>query len=532
MTVESGTPKAANRRRWLSLVGVALVVVAFLWLSPTLGTATPAESVVVPVPEAGAPPAPPREEQTDIVQEPTAPAEFGFDTSLDPADVLDNLECRMQAGRGVAGDVAVVVLPTDGGAKFSVVDGEGAVADGFLPFDPHSIRLGRRKDGVPVVGLGDLRLNSGTFRPPESPAPVRIYMGEQVVYESEKVYNFRIARDGTSFAVHEPLAGDASRLVVHNLDLRTERHFDLGTRLTPENAYDPGHTMRYTLDGTEVMFWSTHADSWGNGDYWFYPAGEGSMRHIVVSGVVDGDSPPARQGAQVDGVARRIVVENGAGATLISSREGYFVERPDDLTPDEYGHVWRVAKRTFDFEAGETVDVWQRRVNLRSSPQRRSVSNDGRWLAIGGLNFHLFDAETGRVAFTYPKVGHHEEQLARLASVVGENATTADLGRLGGINFVGGYLAFKRTFGNLASCATPPGEEYDDLRWRQCVGDLRRRGNFRTVYDLFELDAITLDSQPVHRVENYRGETTCVAGSGPLGGLGDAGGRLVYEASF
>ena len=145
------------------------------------------------------------------------------------------------------------------------------------------------------MGLGDLRLNSGTFRPPESPAPVRIYMGEQVVYESEKVYNFRIARDGTSFAVHEPLAGDASRLVVHNLDLRTERHFDLGTRhdagerLRPR----PHHALHLGRNGSHVLVDARRL--LGQRRFTgFYPAGEGSMRHIVVSGVVDGDSPARR----------------------------------------------------------------------------------------------------------------------------------------------------------------------------------------------------------------------------------------------
>ena len=143
--------------------------------------------------------------------------------ALKPREVLGNLECTMLAGRGAASGSAVVVVRSETGARFSVVDGGGSLLAGTLPFRPHQFRLGRQQDGTPVVGLGDLRLNSKQFRPVASPEPVRVYVGEQIAYDSDKAWDFLVAHDGSSFAVHEPIAGGASRLVVHDLELGTER---------------------------------------------------------------------------------------------------------------------------------------------------------------------------------------------------------------------------------------------------------------------------------------------------------------------
>lgn len=505
MTVDDHPARSAGRRRRLALGGAAMLslAVASLWLFLDRRPDTPAEPVAEAAP---APREPTRPEPTAVAETPppAAPApEPERDAVLHPFEVLGNLECTMVAGYGAASGTALVVLPTATGARFSVVDGRGAVVGDALAFRPYAFELGRRADGTPVVGLGNLRGTTGTFRPPDTSEPVRIYLGEHVVYKSDKVWDFRVAPDGSSFAVHEPLAGDASRLVVHNLELGTERHFDLGARMTPDNAYQKSYTMNYSLDGTEIVFQVFQADSMGKGTYWFYPAGEGKTR--------------------------RIAVEGGLGAVLVSSREGYFAEQPDDLEAAEYRRVWQVARRAFDAASGTAADVWRRRLDLERFGGRMFVSDDGRWLGVDGWDFHVLDAKTGDTVFRYPQVSYPKQQLARLASVVGENASAADVGRLSGISFQGGSMRFFRQFGRL-DCFTPPGGEYDALRYRQCVRDHRLRGAYRTVYDVYDLDALALDAQPDYRAEIYR-ETTCMEGDVPFRGLQGAGGRLTYLSS-
>ncbi len=349
-----------------------------------------------------------------------------------------------------------------------------------------------------VVGLGDLRLNSKTFRPVDSREPVRVYLGDQVVYEWEKATDFSVAPDGSSFAVHEPLAGGASRLIIHNLDLGEERHFDLGDRMASYDAYERSHTMSYNLDGTEIMFHVSRPDAMGLGTYWFYPVGDGGVR--------------------------RVTVEGGTGAFLISSEEGFFTNRPEGLNLDEHPSVWQVSRRRFGADMND--DLWSRRLDLREFDGRISVSGNGRWLGVHGWNYHVLDAKSGDTLFRYPRVGNTEERLARLGSVVGEHASTADLGRLSGISFMGDKMLFFRQFGKL-SCHTPPSEVYDPLSYAECLRELRKSGRYRAVNDVFDMETITVDAQPSDRVEVYR-ETACMEGNVPFRGLQNVDGQLAY----
>ena len=415
--------------------------------------------------------------------------------ALRPREVLGNLECTMMAGRGAASGSAVVVLATASGARFSVVDGGGSLVADALPFRPHHYRLGRQKDGTPVVGLGDLRLNSKQSRPVDSPEPVRVYVGKHVVYDSDKAWDFIVAHDGSSFAVHEPLAGGVPRLVVHDLELGRKRYFDLDTRLARVNAYEVDHMIDYTLDSREIMFQPAHADAMGIGTYWFYPVNEGTVR--------------------------RIAVKNDYGALLISSREGYFAHRPEDLTPDG---KWRITRRTFDATNATLDVVWSRTLDLENFSGRMSLSDNGQWLGVHGWNFHVLDTQSGDTVFRYRIVGYPPQHLPRLVSVVGEDASASDVGRLGNITFRGDRMMFFRQFGRL-NCSTLPGEEYDDLRYRKCVRHHRKTGRYRTVFDVYDMTTITRDAQPTYRAEVYR-ETDCMEGNVPFRGLQSIAGEL------
>ena len=88
-------------------------------------------------------------------------------------------------------------------------------------------------------------------------------------------------------------------------------------------------------------------------------------------------------------------------------------------------------------------------------------------------------------------------------------------------------MTFHRTFGR-ASCSTPPGEEYDDLRYRKCVKAQRESGSHKTVLDIYDMQTITPDAPASFRTEIYP-ETDCMEGNALLGGLQDDEGTLVYS---
>ena len=501
--VDSHRPRTT--RWWLllgGLVALAAVVAVCLWLFAELRLTprtSPDTGAKAPSPVASRSEPPPPEAAVEIAApevHDTAPY-----AALAPDEVLGNIECTLVGGLGAGGETAIVTLPTVAGARFSVIDGEGTVLWDDLPFKPHNYKLGRGNDGVLVVGLGDLRRGSETFRPMDSPEPLRIYVGEHVVYETAKAWEFAVARDGSSFAVHEPHGGGASRLAVRNLALGTERHFDLGTRMTPSNAYEVEYALDYTLDGREVTFMPAHADAQGIGHHSFYPVDEGKTR--------------------------RVTVENSWSATLVSSAEGYFVDWPEDMQTEERGRVWEVAKRRFGAAGGTAEDVWRHRLHLDRFGGRMFVSDDGRWLGLNSHHFHVLNTDTGEVVFKYPQTASPLAQLERLTSVVGNNASVADLGSLVGIGFRGDSMRFSRVFGQ-SGCATPPGEEFDRKRYRQCVRDRRERGLYRAVVDVYDLNNLALDAQPVRRTQNYHHEGNCVAGDTPGRGLQDVDGELAY----
>ena len=194
---------------------------------------------------------------------------------FEPSEVIGNLDCDMRAGRGRAKDAALVILPAPNGVRFAALDGQGTLFGDALPFEPNYYLLGRRADGTVLAGFG---ASSLAFWDPNSPEPVRIYADGRVLYETDKAWEFGIARDGSSFFVQEPLAGGASRLIVHNLDQSLEHHFDLGAKFTSADEYERQYGTAYSNDASEVMFRPAYPDEFWTGEHWFFPVDGGAVR--------------------------------------------------------------------------------------------------------------------------------------------------------------------------------------------------------------------------------------------------------------
>lgn len=421
-----------------------------------------------------------------------------YDGKLRPSDVLGNIECRMARGRGAAAGTALVTLPDGLSTKFSVVDGEGTVFEGTVPFRPNHLQIGRREDGATLVALGDLRRNSGQARPLEALEPVQIYLGGQLIYQSDKVWDFAVARDASSFAIHEPSGAGASRLVVRNLQLDEERHFDFGTRMTPTNAHKHNPAMNYTPDGTQVALQRGNTRPWSERTYYFYPAG--------------------------DGRSKRIKVQDFFSSLVVSSSEGYFAGRPDGR---HHPGIWRLTKRRIDTRAGTTEDEWQSVLNLITFRGRLSVSDDGRFLALHGPSFQVLDTKTGQTAFRYSHdLGPRPRELAMLTNMLGHPPSPDDYGRITNVAFGDGKLRIFRRFGSH-DCSTGRGGEQDEIRYRECIRDHRERGRYKAVADVYDLTTLAPDSQPTYRVEIFE-DTDCMEGEVPIRGLQNVAGELTY----
>lgn len=314
---------------------------------------------------------------------------------LKPEDVVGVPECQLLAGRGSARDTALVVVPGDSGTRLAVLYGNGLLYGVSLPFLPHILELGKRADGSVVAGVGDLRLSSGVFREPDTPEPVRIYQDGQLIYETEKAWDFGIASDGSSFYVQEPLAGAGSRLIVRDLNAGVEAHVDLGTRYSPWYAYDRGYSIAYANGAKEIMFHK--GGDMGSGLYQFYSVADEGFRTLRVGGTFPAIAD--------DGVADIVVDDNAFMTKIVSSEEGYFAYPPSKFATLGSPDPWRIVRRRFDYgdEPG-AADEWSLDIGLTGYGGTMIPSDDGRWLGLNAWEFVLLDAATGRPVFRFPKV--------------------------------------------------------------------------------------------------------------------------------
>ena len=483
-----------------SLSLLALFVLALIWLAVAQSTRNGANEEASHLSEPYLPKSIEKVKETE--QKDGSPVRNeNPQTGISVDRVIDQWDCRLFAGIARASHLGVVRLPSENGAEYAVLDSTGVLFEGTLPFSPHHVRVGMRSDSSVLVGFGDLRLNSGDFRPVDSREPVRILHDNQVIFKSDKVLDFDIASDGSSFAVHEPTPGGTTRLIIRNLDTGKQSHYDLETRFEPINDYERGYMLRYAIDEKEIVFEPSHVDALGLGTYWFYPVGEGEVHEVSIS--------------------------TGISAVLASSTEGYFTEYATESDRGEVESSYVVYRRAMNPSTAETKVMWKRELSLKHYYGTMSLSDNGKWMALKAWNLEILDTNTGESVFRFPMAGNPKERLRRLSSVVPENTRSDELGRLGGSTFSGDKLIFHWAKGNTLACATRSGHEYDAKKHNECVQDLGVRGLYSKFYDVFDLSSVGIDGGPSYRVTRNL-DSACSIRTPPFKGLGVDGDELKY----
>lgn len=298
-------------------------------------------------------------------------------------DVIANPDCRMAVEQGSVPGVALVVVPTADGAWYAVVGQDGVRLDGTLPFQPDRYAFGAREDGTVIAGFG----RDGN---------VRIFHDGQSIYELDDAWDFDIADNGSSFYAIEPLTG-AARLVVRNIDLGEEHHYELDDSLVPTGAARNFGTS-YSVDFSEVIVSSIRGG--------VLSFGARVRDSAAAAGLEFSVAPMASTGVQrffrVDGGPMRTVTAETAkrgvffppeSVLLASSETGYDVSFED-------GRGWRIAKVNREYGSGgrvsRTAEVWSTDIASRLGPWLPPIlSKDGAWLAVWGSQFEILDTTTG-----------------------------------------------------------------------------------------------------------------------------------------
>ena len=416
--------------------------------------------------------------------------------------LIDEFDCLMHPGRGNASNLAALIAPYESGARVFIVGQDGVLFEDDLPFEPDFARIGKHEDGSVVAGFGDMSVGSSNVHPRDHNETARIYINDRIVYENTNIWNFDVAQNGSSFAVHEAISDRGSRLLVADIDGKKAFYHQLGNDVTPWDGYEPGCRLSYSKQQTEVQIWCAQSDPKGKGIYHFFP--------------LEGNN------------IRRVLIDDGWNALLTSSELGYFVNMPDEDMAKEFGDVWKVSRRELNFESGLVENVWSKHVFVDTYGGSLEISDNGKWLIVNGYRVNVLDAKSGDILFEFPTVRDKQTQLERLANVLPKNATISDLGRLGGVGFAGDRLYFYRTYGSNRSCNRVIHEKSDRIESKKCERELRKSGLYRVVHDIYEMEDIQLESLPSYRADLIR-ETSCNRATPTYRGLFEVNGRLVFR---
>ena len=392
-----------------------------------------------------------------------------------PEEVLNNPECRIQYADGVA----VVLLPERGGARFAIVDAIGVRHTEHLAFVPKKMSMARRTDGSVLAAFGDL-VREDPGRPgPEASWPVSIYLDGQQLVESDPIWNFGVAGDGSSYYLIEPLAGDTSQLIIRNLDERSERVHFLDEMATSYASGELPYSVFYSRDDSEIRF-QPGID--GEGTHYFYPA-KGARRERREIRL-----PEAGQDGEP------IVIS----ASFPSSEEGFVT-----YWIDSERFLLVAYQRDWNSKNHRAVERWSRAFRRPDSlPYHMSLSGDGTVLLLRGFTVHLLDANTGQTRFAMPIVDE-VAQLERLRGVLGVDATSAQIGSVSQVDLVGSQLYLARRFKSQG-------------RWSQ-----------NRAYDVYNLHDIRIDSPPSERISLEAGAPEC-SSEATSGRLRSESGQLVF----
>ena len=155
------------RRSWLLLAGGVVLFAAVgagLWLLVAHRSPPAVERAPVAI-APSSDPSPPRRVVAKAAAIPVASETRVRRGPLEPYEVFGNIECTMVEASRVD-DIALVMLPTEDGARFSVVDSEGTALWDDVPFEPHYYGLGnnrnrgRYREVVDVYDLNALAMDA------------------------------------------------------------------------------------------------------------------------------------------------------------------------------------------------------------------------------------------------------------------------------------------------------------------------------------------------------------------------------------
>ena len=415
-----------------------------------------------------------------------------------PEDVLGNQDCQMVTGPENANNIAVVHMEDSDGTVFAIVGPEGVLGHSFVPIKNPSFRLGLNTDGTVLVGV--------SARPPLATIDsarvslVTVYRDNEVIFETTSGSSFTVDPNGTFFAVHEMEENGQSSLVVRDIDEDSEFSIELPAALSPTTWQDNVYRIFYTLGRRQVIFNSFPRKS-GHNDYWFFDLEEHQLHKVSVA--------PTHY------------------SVLTSSSNGYFLNPQDGSTYGPNPENWKIERAQLNYMNDVRHVLWSRGISDNEYKPGVSVSGNGAWLTVYGQTVYVLDASTGDTIFEIPRFITDEIRDARFTNAPSDAITFKGREFVQRIGMTGNTMFLTRVGGDKSACDSLFRNPETRDQYPDCVEDLRERGEYRKMIDVFDLTTVYPDSLPEYSRE-MRDWGRCVPRIHPFNGLDVVNEKLVY----
>ena len=392
----------------------------------------------------------------------------------EPADALSLLDqeerCYSVFAEGSRSNLGLVVSSSEKNrSKYSVYGDDGLVLEGDLPFIPNKQFIAQREDGSHLIAVADLRLNSKVLKDPSVDEPVRVYLDDQLIYQTEKALDLGVAPSGEGFYVLEPSASDTTQLHIYNLDTGNQYEVNLGyARQSIDNEITS--SLRYSPTGNEIELISRHGHQ-----STFFPMTGGKPTH------------------------RNITYDEAHVVLYASSYIAYTAYH-------EQG-VWKpiISKLRFESTGSNQYTVeWFRKLEDMSTLYEGALElqGNGEWLVINGSShIKVLATETGQTKFSYNR--DEDAQKKALAHVA--SSSNARPGRISQVLVADDQVRFQRLDSHIEVDLCYMHAQADLERGlmkslNECIEVYRQAGMHQEYYDHFPADEDgNFASAPSHR---------------------------------
>lgn len=421
-----------------------------------------------------------------------------------PEHVLGRSDCSLRSGSAPNSELATVALPNEEKSSIAILDHTGIIASYDVPYSATHTELGKREDGLVVLGVYGRSRESSNGNSKLWLRPLSVFLDEHVTFSTSSALNFDVASDGSSFFVREDTDGLTSTLLIRNLDRSSELHTDISPVLDEMSTYSRYLSMHYSHDDSEIIINPVTIK-----------AGEFQISKPKIIWFVK----------VADGTLERLEFVRYRHAIMKSSTDGYFVDQVNGSGGDVKEFRWEISRLKFSSPSSHPKVVWNRSFSTEQINGTFFLSPNQKWLALQGNLATVLDSDSGKTLFQLRVDAPIQEKLNGLDHGSPSDSAHDDIEYFSHLEFSDQKLHVVRSLGNIEACL----DEVNSANRMECIDNLIEDDDFRYLADVYNMRDIQVEGQPSYSTRFKPSWSEACQRRYPRNqGLDVAQGRLVY----